>query len=92
MRYGIPEEVVSNGGPEFDNQMTSELAYKYGFKWNSSSPEMPNANEMAESTVKQIKYIIRYTIKIHTNVPSAEILWKTIEKCIAYNEEIPIPM
>ena len=84
-----------------------ELAHKYEFKWNPSSPEMPNSNGMAESAVKQIKYIIgkcnnensnpcltklELTIKIHRNVPSAEILCKTIEKCIAYDEEIPIPI
>ena len=59
MRYGIPQEVVNDGGPEFDNQMMREVAHKYGFKWNPSSPEMPNSNGMGESAVKQIKYIIR---------------------------------
>ena len=88
MRYGILE-VVSNGGPEFDNQMMREPAYKYGFKWNPSAPDMPNSNGMAESAGKQIKYIIRkcnnensypclvihqHTIKIHKNFPCAEIL------------------
>ena len=62
MRYGIPEEVVNNGGLEFDNQMIRELAHKYIFKWNPSSPEMPNSNEIAESAVKQIKYIIKKNI------------------------------
>ena len=57
MRYGILEEVVSDGGPEFDNQMMRELAHKYGFKWNRSSPEMPNSNGMAESAVKKKKKI-----------------------------------
>ena len=59
MRYGIPEEVVSDGGSEFDNQMIRELALKYGFQWKPSSSEMPNSNGIAESVVKQIKYIIR---------------------------------
>lgn len=59
MRYGIPEEVVSDGGPEFDNKMMRELAHKYGFRWNPCSPEMPNSNRIAESTVKQIKCIIK---------------------------------
>ena len=57
MRYGIQE--VSDGDPEFDNQIVRELAHKYGFKWNPSSPEIPNSNGMVESAVKQIKYIIR---------------------------------
>ena len=47
MRYGIPEEVVIDGGPEFDNQMIRELAHKYRFKWNPSLPEMANSNGMA---------------------------------------------
>ena len=52
MRYGILQEVVSDGSPEFDNQMMRELAYKYGFKWNPSSSEMPNPNGTVESAVK----------------------------------------
>ena len=55
MRYGIPEEVVSDGGPEFDNQIMRKLAHKYGFRWNPSSPEMPNFNGMAGLAAKQIK-------------------------------------
>ena len=62
MRYGIPEEVVSDGGPEFDNKMMRELAHKYGFRWNPCSPEMPNSNGMAESAVKQIKGIKKNVI------------------------------
>ena len=54
MRYSIPEEVVIDGGPEFDNRMMRELTHKYGFKWNPSSPEIPNSNEMTESAVNQI--------------------------------------
>ena len=50
MRYGIPEEVVSDGGPKFDDQMMRELAHK--FKWNPSSSEMPNSNRTVESAVK----------------------------------------
>ncbi len=62
MRYGIPEEVVSDGGPEFDNKMMRELAHKYGLRWNPCSPEMPNSNGMAESSVKQIKSIMKNVI------------------------------
>ena len=58
MRYDIPE-VVSNGDLKFDNKMMRELTYKYIFKWNPSSPDMPNSNGMAESALKQIKYLIR---------------------------------
>ena len=59
MRYGILEEVVNDGGPGFDNQIMRELAHRYGFKWNPSAVDMPNSDGMAESAVKQIKYIIR---------------------------------
>lgn len=58
-KHFILQEVVSDGGPEFDNKMMRELAHKYGFRWNPCSPEMPNSNGMAESAVKQIKCIIK---------------------------------
>lgn len=42
MRYSIPEEVVTDGGPEFDNQMMKRLACRYGFRWNS--PDRSSTN------------------------------------------------
>ena len=59
MRYGIPEEVISDGGPEFDNHMIKQLAIKYGFEWNPSSPNLPNSNGMAESAMKQVKGVMK---------------------------------
>ena len=83
MRYGIPEEVVSDEGSEFENKMMRELAHKYGFRWNPCSPEMPNSNGLAESAVKQIKCIIKkcnnensdpcLAILEFTNTPSKSI-------------------
>ena len=73
------QKQLCDGDPEFDNEIMRELAHKHGFKWNPSSPEMPNSNGMAESTVKQIKYIIRkcnnendpwLAILEYTNTPS----------------------
>ena len=58
MRYGISEEIVSDGGPEFDNQMMRELAHKNGFKWWIHQ-RCHTPIGMAESAVNQIKCIIR---------------------------------
>ena len=101
MKYCIPEVVISDGGPEFDNQIMRELAHKYRFKWNPNSPEMPNFNGMAESAVKQIKYIIRkcnnensnpcLAILEFTNTPSKSTGMSPAQRFFGRQLEILLP-
>ena len=39
--------------------MMKQLAIKYGFEWNPSSPNLPNSNGMAKSAIKQVKGIMK---------------------------------
>ena len=53
------QELVSDGGPEFDNTDMKNLASSYGFEYNGTSPNYPQSNGQAESGVKIIKNIMR---------------------------------
>ena len=43
-RHGIPEQVRSNNGPQFDSAEISYFAKEWGFKHSTSSPRFPQAN------------------------------------------------
>lgn len=57
-RHGIPEDVYSDGGPQFQKVISSEFAkfaVDYGFKHTTSSPRYAQSNGMAEAAVKIAK-------------------------------------
>ena len=62
-RYGIPDEVHSDNGPQFDWEAYANFADEWEFLHNLSSPYHSQANGLAESAVKTAKNLIRKTNK-----------------------------
>ena len=58
-RYGIPEVVRSDNGPQYSSAEFAEFATKYGFMHVTSSPYYPQRNGMAERTVKTVKKLLK---------------------------------
>jgi hypothetical protein len=56
-RFGIPEVVRSDNGPQFRREMF-EFAKEYGFRLVTSSPLLSRSNGQAESAVKIVKNIL----------------------------------
>ena len=54
-RYGIPDELVSDQGPQFRSHEFHNFAENYGFKHTLMSPYNHQSNGMAESAVKCAK-------------------------------------
>jgi hypothetical protein len=62
-RHGIPEQMITDGGPQYSSKAFSEFAETYGFEHIKSSPEYPQSNGFAESQVKVLKGIMKEEIR-----------------------------
>ncbi|XP_070549174.1 uncharacterized protein [Ptychodera flava] len=58
-RWGIPEEIFSNNGPQFSSAEFQEFGRKYRFRCTTSSPHYPQSNGEAESGVRIAKKILK---------------------------------
>ena len=54
-RYGIPDELITDNGPQFSSEEFSTFARGWGFKHVTSSPRYPQSNGKAENAVKTVK-------------------------------------
>ena len=58
-RYGIPETLVSDNGPQYSSQEFAEFGSQYGFTHCTSSPHFPQGNGHAERMVKTVKQLLK---------------------------------
>ena len=54
-RHGVPQEVVSDNGPQFYSWKFKEFTRLYGFTHSMSNPRFPQSNGEAERVVKTVK-------------------------------------
>lgn len=58
-RYGIPDTVMSDNGPQFDSREFKEFAQSWQFDHSTSSPNYPQSNGKVERAVREAKKVIR---------------------------------
>ena len=58
-RHGIPDTLVSDGGPQYTSTEFKKFENQWGFDHDFSSPGNSKANGLAESAVKQAKRLLR---------------------------------
>ena len=71
-RHGIPDEVISDNGPQFTAEVFKEFDDKWMFQHITSSPYFPQSNGLVENSVKTAKNLLR------TAVHSGEDAWLSI--------------
>ena len=77
-RYGIPEIVRSDNGPQYVSQEMTNFATSYGFVQITSSPHYPRSNGLAERTVKTVKAMLEKSTDPHLallSYRSTELSW-----------------
>lgn len=58
-KFGIPEKVISDGGPQFVSASFKNFAINYGFDHTVSDPHFPQENGCAERAVQTAKRILK---------------------------------
>ena len=58
-RFGIPEYLRSDNGPQYSSEEFKNFANQFGFLHNTSSPRYPQSNGFAERMVQTAKKLIR---------------------------------
>ena len=63
-RFGIPDEVISDNGPQFSSFEFKKFSDHYGFKHTTSSPYFSQSNGQAERCVQTVKnWLLRQRIE-----------------------------
>ena len=61
--YGVPEEISSDGGPEFKSSACGEFLRRWGVRHRISSAYFPQSNGRAEVAVKSTKRLLRTNVQ-----------------------------
>ena len=85
--FAIPEELLSDQGPNVDGKIIRDLCKKLGIKKMHSSPYHPEGNGSTERSIGSVKSILRAMIQSRgTSVHDWDILLN--EATLAYNTRI----
>ena len=67
-RYGIPQEIVSDNGTQFDSKEFREFCNELGIKKNFSLVDHPQTNGQVEAINRIIKHNLKTKLKEHKGV------------------------
>ena len=72
--FGVPREISSDGGPEYESQVFTQFLVKWGVKHRESSAYFPSSNGRAEVGVKTTKRLLQCNIGPDGNLDTDEVV------------------
>ncbi|CAB4002906.1 Transposon Ty3-G Gag-Pol poly [Paramuricea clavata] len=101
-RYGIPDKLMSDNGPQYDNHHFKKFIAEYGIEHKTSSPRYPQSNGYAERAVQTAKKILSTAKKNnedpylallgHRNTPRDNILGSPAQRLMARRTKTLLPI
>ena len=55
-RYGVPDQIISDNGPQFASAEFAKFGKQWGFNHVTSSPRYPQSNGKAENAEKTVVF------------------------------------
>eukprot|EP00253_Pinus_taeda_P026620 PITA_26620 len=65
VRYGLPREIITDGGPQFAGKRIAATLNNYHVQHKMTTPYHPQANGQVESSNKIIEMILKKTVASH---------------------------
>ena len=75
-RYGIPDKMISDNGPQFSSLEFKRFVETWQFEHVTSSPRYPQANGKAESAVKTCKNLMKKALDGKVDLQLALLDWR----------------
>ena len=75
-RYGIPNKVISDNGPQFRSQLYEDFAKQWEFQHVTSSPYHSQSNGKAESAVKIAKKLLKKARQDKQDIALTILAWR----------------
>ena len=75
-RFGVPDQLAMDNGPQFRNEAFARFASSWGFEHVTSSPNYPQSNGKAENAVKTVKKLFTKCKLSHGNEFMALLNWR----------------
>ena len=101
-RYGIPDKLMSDNGPQYDNHHFRKFMAEYRIQHKTSSPRYSQSNGYAERAVQTAKKILSTAKKSggdpylallsHRNTPRDDILGSPGQRLMARRTKTLLPM
>ena len=63
LRFGIPEVLRSDNGPQFRSRKFAEFSHNWNFVHNTSSPKYPQGNSLAERSIQTAKLLLTKSLR-----------------------------
>ena len=71
--FGVPEEISTDGGPEFTSSETEEFLQRWGVRHRISSAYCPQSNGRAEVAVRVIKRLLEENMDKNGNLNNDQV-------------------
>lgn len=78
VRFGVPKEIITDGGKKFTSHMIQRITSKHKIRHRITLPYHPQANGQVESSNKIIEGILTKTMRSHHKdwaIRLPEVLW-----------------